>query len=48
MPRAHREERGVKPMWAKDLEEKRDRVAGAIWALVSTFRHNHEISLSSG
>ena len=30
MPRAHREERGVKPMWAKDLEEKRDRVAGAI------------------
>ncbi len=48
MPRARREERAVKPMWAKDLEEKRDRVAGAISAPVSTFRHNHEITLSSG
>ncbi len=30
MPRARREERAVKPMWAKDLEEKRDRGAVAI------------------
>ncbi len=28
MPGARREERGVKAMWAKDLEEKRDRMAG--------------------